>query len=143
MDSTKSKLKVQVVINAPVELVWEKWTTPASIQQWNNATEEWHTPNVENDLRESGNFLYQMAAKDGSMGFDFSGTYTRVIPYELIEYTLADQRTVSVVFIFERQLAHTILIEIFEAEDMNPLTIQELGWQSILDNFKNYVESSL
>ena len=82
-----------------------------------------------------------MEAKDGSMGFDFEGTYTYVQPNQTIEYTVADGRTVKVDFIITED--HCKVIEIFEAENTNPIEMQQQGWQSILNNFKSYVESNL
>jgi uncharacterized protein YndB with AHSA1/START domain len=134
----KSVISVQTVINAPVERVWKCWTTPGDIIQWNHASEEWHTPGAENDLRKGGKFLYRMEARDGSFGFDFGGVYDEVKTNKIIEYTLGDGRKVKITFSLLND--KTEVVETFEAESINPAEIQQEGWQAILDNFKKYVE---
>lgn len=135
----KTKLTVQVTVHAPIEKVWNLWTDPKHITGWNNASDDWHTPKAENDLRVGGKFLSRMEAKDGSFGFDFSGTYTNVKPLKKIEYTLEDDRNVQISFAAEGD--KTIVTEIFEAEQENSEELQQAGWQSILDNFKKYTEA--
>jgi uncharacterized protein YndB with AHSA1/START domain len=132
-------ITVQQVVNAPLEKVWNYFTTPQHIMQWNNASPDWHTPRAENDLRTGGRFNSRMEARDGSMGFDFWGTYDAVTPHELIAYTLGDGRKVTVQFAPEGN--STSVVEQFEAESQNPVDMQRTGWQAILDNFKAYTES--
>jgi uncharacterized protein YndB with AHSA1/START domain len=139
METSFTKITVQTNINAPVDKVWETWTTPEHIIQWNNASPDWHTPVAENDLRVGGKFLSRMEAKDGSFGFDFEGIYDAVVTHELISYNLADGRNVKIIFIDKGY--QTEVIETFDAENENPVEMQREGWQSILDNFKNYTES--
>ncbi len=129
---------VEATIEAPIERVWECWTSPEHITQWNNASDDWHTPSATNDLREGGSFLYRMEAKDKSFGFDFGGTYTKVVDQKHIEYTIDDGRTVSIQFVEEDGKTH--ITETFQAEDINPIEMQKQGWQSILDTFKKYAE---
>lgn len=136
----KTKITVATVINAPVEKVWNLWTDPKHIIRWNNASDDWHTPRAENDLRVGGKFLSHMAAKDGSMGFDFTGTYTTVELHKQIDYTMDDERKVQISFASEGNT--TSVTETFEAEQMNSVELQQAGWQSILDNFKKYAETS-
>jgi uncharacterized protein YndB with AHSA1/START domain len=107
-----------------------------SITQWNQATEEWHTPHAENDLREGGSFSYRMEAKDGSFGFDFAGTYRQVEPHQQIAFTLNDGRLVEVKF--EPSENGTVVTETFEAESENHIDMQQMGWQMILENFEKY-----
>jgi uncharacterized protein YndB with AHSA1/START domain len=137
----KTLITVETVINAPINSVWKKWTNPDDIVKWNNASDDWHTTRAENDLKVGGKFLSRMEAKDGSMGFDFSGTYNTIKPNEIIEYTADDNRKVKVHF-FDGD-DKTTIIEVFEAENENPIEMQKLGWQSILNNFKKYTESKL
>lgn len=92
------KITVETTVAAPVEEVWRAWTTPDDIKQWNAASDDWHTTNATVDLRVGGAFSSRMEAKDGSMGFDFSGTYTKIVEHELIEYSLEDGRVVQVEF---------------------------------------------
>jgi uncharacterized protein YndB with AHSA1/START domain len=137
----KETITIEILVNAPIEKVWEFWTKPEHITKWNNASEDWHTTRAENDLGIGGKFLSRMEAKDGSIGFDFEGIYTDVIINEKISYTLLDNRKVTVTF---SQTDNGIqLIETFEAENENPLELQKLGWQAILNNFKTYVENYL
>ncbi|MCW3089485.1 MAG: polyketide cyclase [Ferruginibacter sp.] len=132
-------ITIETTIQAPVEKVWEYWQKPEHITQWATASEDWHTPRAENDLRTGGKFSSRMEAKDGSMGFDFGGTYDEVRPNEYIEYTMGDGRKVKVTF--TPQGHATRIVESFEAEDTNPIEMQQGGWQSILDNFKKYTEA--
>lgn len=133
-------VSIEAVINAPVEKVWKMYTSPEHVVNWNFASPEWHSPKAENDLKEGGRFNYRMEAKDGSAGFDFCGSYTLVEKYSAIEYTMDDDRGVKVVF--ERKDASTIVTVVFEAEKSNSVEMQKSGWQSILDNFKMYVEAN-
>lgn len=120
--------------------VWKCWTSPSDIVQWNAASEDWHTPRASNDLRVGGRFSYRMEARDGTMGFDFEGTYTGIEPGKLIEYTMDDDRKVWIQF---SESDEGILVEeSFEAEDIHTAELQREGWQAILDRFKRYVEAT-
>lgn len=134
----KQLISVNTIIKAPVEKVWEYWTSPEHIKNWNHASEEWHSPAVENDLRKGGKFSFRMEAKNGSAGFDFEGIYTAVTPRDHIAYTLGDVRKVEI--FFKQHGEYTHVTENFEAESVNSTKMQKTGWQAILDNFKSYVE---
>lgn len=131
-------ITVKTTVHEPVQKVWEYWTEPKHITKWNNASDDWHTPIAENDLRVGGKFLTRMEAKDGSFGFDFGGIYDEVKLNEVISYTMGDGRKVNVTF--KGQGNETEVIETFDAETTNPIEMQQAGWQAILDNFKKYVE---
>lgn len=133
-------ITVQNTINASIEKVWELWTAPEHVMKWNNASEDWHTPFAENDLKVGGKFKYTMASTDGTMRFDFEGIYTNVVNPSLIEYEMADGRKVKIVF--EKDAEGIKVIESFDPETVNPEEMQKNGWQAILDNFKKYVENS-
>ena len=133
-----TKITVETTVNAPIEKVWQYWTEPKHIEKWNNASDDWHTPHAVNDLQVGGKFLSRMEAKDGSFGFDFEGIYSDVIPFQTIKYGLADGREVEI--LFKGKERTTEIIEIFDAENENPIEMQKGGWQAILDNFKKYVE---
>lgn len=140
MDQENKKvITVKNTVNAPVIKVWEYWTSPAHITQWNHASDDWHTPSATNDLKAGGMFTARMEAKDGSMGFDFGGVYDAVILNEYIEYTMDDGRKVSIRFTSNGD--QTDVVESFDAEETNPVDMQRDGWQAILDNFKKYAES--
>lgn len=136
----KTNITVKAIINAPIEKVWQYWTTPEHITQWNNASDDWHTPRAENDLQIGGKFTTRMEAKDGSFGFDFGGVYDDVKTNELISYTLGDGRIVSILFSGNEN--ETTVTETFEIEEENPADMQRAGWQAILDNFKKYTEAN-
>jgi len=138
--ATKTNITVETTVNAPVEKVWQYWTEPKHLMKWNSASDDWHTPRAENDLRVGGTFSARMEAKDGSFGFDFGGVYDAVRTNDYIEYTLGDGRKVSVTF--KPTGNATIVVETFEAEGQNPVDMQRAGWQSILDNFKKYTEAN-
>lgn len=137
---SESMITVKATINAPVSKVWEFWTGPEHITKWNQASEDWHSPKAENDLKVGGKFKTTMAAKDGSMSFDFEGTYSVVDHHKAIAYDMPDGRHVSVEFIAEGQ--STRVIESFDPENSNPLEMQQNGWQAILDSFKRYTEAN-
>ena len=132
------KITVETHVSAPVDTVWKVYTTPENIVQWNAASDDWHTPSASVDLREGGHFCSRMEAKDGSMGFDFEGTYTHIVENSLIEYAFGN-REAQVEFI-ESENAVTVRIT-FDAEDSHSIEQQRDGWQSILDNFKYHVEA--
>lgn len=132
------KITVETAVKAPLERVWQAWNNPEDIKRWNAASEDWHTPSSRVDLREGGKFSARMEAKDGSMGFNFEGTYTRIVPRRLLEYRIGDGREVSVEF--REQDGRVLVRETFEAETQNPPEMQRRGWQAILDNFARHVE---
>lgn len=134
----KIKITVQAVIQAPIDSVWKSWITPEDIVGWYFASDDWHCPKAENDLKVGGKFLFRMEAKDGSFGFDFEGIYTAVKPNELIEYVLADERKISISF--TNLGTETEISETFDAETENPAEMQRDGWQAILNHFRKYVE---
>jgi uncharacterized protein YndB with AHSA1/START domain len=136
----KTVLTVESTINAPINKVWEYWTTPDHIKVWNSASEDWHTPFAENDLRVGGSFKSRMEARDGSFGFDFGGVYDAVTQNEYIEYTMGDGRKVEVKF--TKNGNETKVVEKFEAENTHSIEMQQGGWQAILDNFKKYAEKN-
>ncbi|AMR33659.1 polyketide cyclase [Mucilaginibacter sp. PAMC 26640] len=139
MSETKEKITVNTDINAPLGKVWELWTKPEHIVHWNNASDDWHTPKTENDLRVGGSFLSSMAAKDGSASFEFGGTYTAVEEHKKIAYELADGRQVEI--IFTESDGATKIEETFDPENTHSAEMQQQGWQAILTNFKKYTEN--
>ncbi len=133
------KIMVETRVRAPIEQVWRAYTTPADIKQWNAASDDWHTTTASVDLREGGIFSSRMEAKDGSVGFDFAGTYTRIIPHELIEFSFGD-RTAQVVF---TPGSNGVTVRVsFDPEQVHSAEQQRQGWQAILDNFARHVERS-
>ena len=131
-------ITVKCKVEASIEEVWRFWTTPEHITKWNNASEDWHTPYAENDLRVGGKFKSIMASKDGTMSFDFEGEYIEIKTHSFIEYKLADGRKVDVYFIGLEDGVE--IIESFDPENENSEEMQRAGWQAILDNFKKYTE---
>lgn len=131
-------ITVSTKINASIEKVWELWNNPIHIQNWYFASDDWHCPKAENNLKVGENFNYRMEAKDGSFGFDFEGKYTKIKEFELIEYKLDDDRTVSISLLKEEN--SVTVIEKFDPETENTRELQQQGWQMILNNFKKYVE---
>ena len=138
--ASKTNITVQTTVHAPVEKVWEYWSAPEHITKWNNASDDWHSPRSENDLRTGGKFSTRMEAKDGSMGFDFGGVYDDVKINELIEFTMGDGRKVTINF--SGRGDETNIVETFDAEDTYSIEMQRGGWQAILDNFKKYTEAN-
>lgn len=132
------KISIQTKVNAPIEKVWSAWINPSDIQNWNFASEDWLCPKAQNNFAVGERFNYRMEAKDGSMGFDFEGTYTSITEYQFIEYKLDDDRKVKISF--EKTGDEILVVETFEAEDENSAEMQKQGWQCILNNFKKHVE---
>lgn len=139
METQNTSITVKTTVNASIEKVWNCWNEPEHIKQWAFASEDWHAPYAENDIRTGGRFKTTMAAKDGSFGFDFEGTYDEVIKDTYISYTLGDNRKVEISF--EDHGDSVTVMETFDAEHENPVEMQRGGWQAILDNFKRYTES--
>ena len=134
-----TSLTVETLVNADLECVWECWTQPKHITQWNFASPEWHCPRAENDLRPGGTFSYRMEAKNGSMGFDYAGKYSEVVPYSAIEYRLEDTRKGN--FTFKKEGNTVKIVETFEVDDTHTLEQQRMGWQAILNTFMEYTEN--
>lgn len=138
--NNKTIITIESTINAPIEKTWEYFTKPEHIVKWNAASDDWHSPKAENDLRNGGKFSYRMEAKDGSFGFDFGGVYDKVEEHKYIEYTIGDGRKVDITFTTDGDKIK--VVENFEAETTNPVEMQKGGWQTILDNFKKYTEAN-
>ena len=134
------QISVEVLVDAPINQVWDAYISPEDIVQWNFASDDWHTPSATVDLRVGGKFVSRMEAKDGSEGFDFEGTYTKIIEQRLIEYSFGD-RIAGITFSEEPSGVRVTVS--FEAEDMNSIEDQRAGWQAILDNFAKHVVSKI
>ncbi len=132
-------ITVESTIEAPIDMVWDFWTKPEHVMHWNFASNDWHCPNANSDFNIGGEFHYIMAAKDGSVEFDFCGTFTKIIDKTFIEIFLEDGRELNIQF--ESDGSSTKIIETFEPEEVNSMELQKQGWQAILDNFKSYTES--
>ncbi len=130
---------VEITINDPIEKIWKYWTEPEHITKWTFASDVWCAPRATNDLKVGGKFNTRMEAKDGSVGFDFEGTYTNIIPLERIEYEFGG-RTAKIEFV--KQYDGYKITETFDPEDENPIEMQRSGWQAILENFKKYVSKN-
>ena len=129
---------VNATVKAPIEVVWGAYTQPEDIKQWNAASDDWHTTATHVDLRVGGQFSSRMEAKDGSFGFDFAGTYTKIIPYEMIEYAFAE-RTATVEF---KQSPDGVTVQVsFVPETEHSIEQQQDGWQAILNRFAKHVDS--
>jgi uncharacterized protein YndB with AHSA1/START domain len=132
------KITVATTVGAPIDKVWGAYTTPEDIKKWNAASDDWHTTASAVDLRVGGAFSSRMEAKDGSMGFDFAGTYTKIVKNKLIEYSFGD-RTAQIEFA-EGPKGVAVRVT-FDGETTNPVEQQRAGWQAILNNFKRHVEA--
>jgi uncharacterized protein YndB with AHSA1/START domain len=136
------EITVETLVNARIEKIWEYWNTPTHITKWAFASDDWHSPKAENDLRAGGKFKTRMEAKDGSSSFDLTGTYTKVEEFKQIEYVMdkaegeTENRKVKTEFI--KQPEGYKIVTTFDAENINPIEMQKGGWQTILDNFKKY-----
>jgi uncharacterized protein YndB with AHSA1/START domain len=141
------KITVETNVMAPIEEVWRAYTTPEDIKQWNAASDDWHTTAASVDLREGGKFSSRMEAKDGSTGFDFAGTYTKIIEPKLIEYSFGDRKAqveftpgqtgVKVRVTFDSKSTRVT----FDSESTHSIEQQRQGWQSILNNFARYAQT--
>lgn len=132
------RITVETTVPVSPAQAWAYWTEPAHITKWNQASEDWHTPRAENDLRVGGKFSSRMESKDGKYGFDFGGVYDEVEPHRVLNSTLGDGRKVFVTF--EPADSGTRIVETFEAEGENTVELQRQGWQAIMDSFRRYVE---
>lgn len=134
----KRSVSIEVCVNAPINLVWDAWNNPKHVVNWNHASDDWHSPSATNQFYVNGKFVYRMEAKDGSFGFDFTGTYKEIQEFKLVVTKLDDDRIVRTEFI---ELVDSVkVVEEFEVEDENSVELQRQGWLSILNNFKQYTE---
>ena len=138
-ENETNSITVRVSTKEKLEKVWKYFTLPEHITKWCFASDDWHAPKAENNLKTGGTFSTTMAAKDGSMSFDFGGTYSEVVPMKKYVYTMGDGRKVNVKF--DVLDGHTVITENFEPENQNPIDMQRGGWQAILENFKKYLEN--
>jgi uncharacterized protein YndB with AHSA1/START domain len=139
-DMKNQKITVETKVEAPIQKVWDYWTQPKYITQWNFADDSWFCPTAENDLRVGGKLSSRMEAKDGSFGFDFWGIYEVIEPLHTLVYTLEDGRKVEV--LFKEKGDFVVITELFDPENENLIEMQKGGWQAILNNFKKLIENS-
>lgn len=133
------QITVGSIVNKPIQQVWDFWTSPEHIVNWNFASPDWHCPHAEHNLEIGGKLKYTMAAKDGSMQFDYTGTFTQIEPHKLLAYQLDDSRKVTITF---NHGDSTEVAETFELETINSEELQQQGWQAIFEQFKSYVEAN-
>jgi uncharacterized protein YndB with AHSA1/START domain len=78
---------VNLVVDAPVDRVWDAWREPERVKQWWGPT-GFTCPLATMDLREGGTSLVCMRApaEFGGMDVYSTWTYTRIVPHERIEY---------------------------------------------------------
>jgi len=138
MPTERAPIAVKVLVRCDPATAWRAFTQPASVMQWNFAVPEWHCPQADNDLRVGGHFCYRMEARDRSMGFDFEGRFTEIVPNERLAFTLGPERRVVVTF--RPAAGGTEVTESFTPDPDTPLEMQQAGWQSILDNYRRHAE---
>jgi uncharacterized protein YndB with AHSA1/START domain len=132
------KITVETLVNAPIAKVWNAYTSPEDIKQWNTASADWHTTAATVDLRVGGIFSSRMEAKDGSFGFDFAGTYTKLVQHQLIEYSFGER--IGLVEFIQAKKGVTVRVS-FDAETTHSVDQQRDGWQAILNNFAKHVQA--
>ena len=133
------KIKVSTTINTPVEKIWDSYTNPKHIVNWNFADPGWHCPGAENDMRVGGTYKARMEARDGSFDFDFEAVYTEITKGKHFTYEFGGRiATVQ----FKDEGNQTLVTVSFDPESENPVDLQKAGWQAILDNFKKYTETT-
>lgn len=134
-----AQVTIKTTVNKPLSQVWDYLINPVHIKGWNFASDDWYCPKAVNNFVEGGTFSYTMAAKDGSMQFDFSGKFTEIVEAKKLVYLLDDNRAVWFDLVDNGNSVD--ITERFETETENPIDLQEFGWQCILNNFKKYTES--
>ena len=133
-------ITVETIINKNIQTVWDAFTAPKYIEKWNHASDDWECPHAENDLKVGGRFSFTMSAKDKSFSFDFTGTYTTIEPLKTIAYTMDGNDKRKAIVNFSEDNGNTRVVETFDPENINSEELQRGGWQSILNNFKAYIE---
>jgi uncharacterized protein YndB with AHSA1/START domain len=131
------KITVEALIHADKKTVWNKYTSPEHITQWNFAHPSWHCPSASNDMVVGGKYNARMEARDGSLGFDFEAIYREINPENNFTYEFWGRLATIT---FTEQNTSTQLTITFDPETENPIDMQRDGWQAILNNFKQYAE---
>ena len=135
----KNKITVAATIDADAQKVWEYYTEPKHIVNWNFADPSWHCPKASNEMKVGGTYNARMEAKDGSFGFDFEAVYTNIIKGDEFTYEFGG-RTATVKL--NKLNDQTEIVVVFDPEEENPIEMQKDGWQAILNNFKLYTENN-
>ena len=78
-------LKLERVIDVPVELVWKVWTEPEHVKVW-FCPKPWGVSDCEIDLRPGGMFRTIMLSPEGQE-FPNLGCYLDVVPMERLVFT--------------------------------------------------------
>lgn len=140
MNELDQPIAIETFVPVSPQAAWDAYTDPAAITQWNFASPDWCCPSADVDLRQGGRHVARMEARDGSMGFDFGGTYEAVEAPSSLVLKLDDGRVARTTFSAEE--GGTRVRTVFDPESMNPVEMQRDGWQSILDNYANHVKKA-
>ncbi|MAL08478.1 MAG: activator of HSP90 ATPase [Maricaulis sp.] len=130
-------ITVTTRVEAIPQEAWTAFTSPGAITQWNFASPDWHCPSADVDLRVGGRHTARMEARDGSMGFDLTGTYDEVDPPHAVTLVLDDGRRARTTF--EPDGEGTRVTTVFDPENTHSREMQHDGWQAILDSYAAYV----
>ncbi|WP_418262636.1 SRPBCC domain-containing protein [Flavobacterium faecale] len=134
-----NQITVTANVNADSKKVWDFYTNPEHITQWNFADSSWHCPKATNDLKVGGTYFARMEAKDGSYGFDFEAIYDKINIGQSFSYSFGERKaTVEL----KEKGETTEIVVVFDPENENSIELQKGGWQAILNNFKKYTESN-
>lgn len=134
-------ITVEAHVPVPPEQAWAAYTDAKAVTRWNFASSDWCCPSAQIDLRVGGRHVARMEAKNGSMGFDFEGTYEEVDAPSALTLRLDDGRCARTTF--EPEGGGTCVRTKFEADATQPAEMQRDGWQAILDNYATYVSEML
>lgn len=134
------QITIDTHVPVPPDVAWHAFTSADAITQWNFASPEWCCPSAEVDVCEGGRHLARMEARDGSMGFDFAGIYTEVVPHSALTLRLDDGRNARTTF--EPEGAGTRVQTVFDPDTTHPVEMQRDGWQAILNTYAAYVAKS-
>lgn len=131
------RITVATRVSVPPAVAWTAFTSPGAITQWNQASPDWHCPSADVDLRVGGRHRARMEARDGSMGFDLTGTYAEVDSPNALTLVLDDGRHARTTFVADGTGTHVTTQ--FDPETLHPPEMQREGWQAILDSYAAYV----
>ena len=138
-------VRIERTFQAPIEQVFDAWTSPEVMRRWFHCEPDWDTPVAEVDLRVGGKIRIVMRKPDGTH-VGAHGEYTLIDrPHRLVmTWTFEDDPTneqlLELTF-SESEGATTVLMVNSEISTDQRRDAQDKGWHGCLDELDRLLAS--
>ncbi len=140
------QVRIERTFDAPVEDVFDAWTSEEVMRRWFHAFPDWQTPEAESDLRVGGGFRVVMRKTDGS-DVELSGEYREIDrPHRLVmtcvftDDPAGEEQLIELTF-SESDGATTVVLVNSRIPTEERRDSQQLGWNGCLDELERVLAS--